>query len=415
MNQLTSENRGKIENYPIPPILNSLVQLSNDRVDGCLKISYNSIHFFIYLNQGQITYATHSLEPFERLERHLRRFSQEILTIKNEVRSQLKLLFDEEDNNFQEQPKDHEALLWLIKQNYLTHRQAELLIQRLVQEVFESYLLIRNEYQNEFISDLILQKPITKIESSSIIIKSQKKLNLWQTLSPKIISSYQRPYFFSQSENKAEEAKLGKILRGFNFRQLSALLNQDELEIAQKIYPLVTNKKIIIREPQSPFNKLPCFLKNTELTSSECSKTETSQEKENINLASFSKSKVEPKQWKIICIDDSPTILKEIDRFLSQDEFSVVPITEPLKALMKIIRIKPDLILMDVGMPNIDGYKLCSLIRKYSAFQDTPIVMVTGNKGLIDRAKARIAGATDYMTKPFTQTDLLNMVFKYLS
>lgn len=415
MNQLTSENRGKIENYPIPPILNSLVQLSNDRVDGCLKISYNSIHFFIYLNQGQITYATHSLEPFERLERHLRRFSQEILTIKNEVRSQLKLLFDEEDNNFQEQPKDHEAILWLIKQNYLTHRQAGLLIQRLVQEVFESYLLIRNEYQNEFISDLILQKPITKIESSSIIIKSQKKLNLWQTLSPKIISSYQRPYFFSQSESKAEEAKLGKILRGFNFRQLSALLNQDELEIAQKIYPLVTNKKIIIREPQSPFNKLPCFLKNTELTSSECSKTETSQEKDNINFTSFSKSKVEPKQWKIICIDDSPTILKEIDRFLSKDEFSVVPITEPLKALMKIIRIKPDLILMDVGMPNIDGYKLCSLIRKYSAFQDTPIVMVTGNKGLIDRAKARIAGATDYMTKPFTQTDLLNMVFKYLS
>ena len=100
---------------------------------------------------------------------------------------------------------------------------------------------------------------------------------------------------------------------------------------------------------------------------------------------------------------------------MSRDEFSVFPITEPLKALMKIIRIKPDLILMDVGMPNIDGYKLCSLIRKYSAFQNTPIVMVTGNKGLIDRAKARIAGATDYMTKPFTQTDLLSIVFKYLS
>ncbi|MGK7949466.1 MAG: response regulator [Xenococcaceae cyanobacterium] len=415
MNQLTSENREKIENYPIPPILNSLVQLANARVDGCLKISYNSIYFFIYLNQGQITYATHSLEPFERLERHLRRFSQEILTIKNEVRSQLKLLFDEEENNFKEQPKDHEAILWLIKQNYLTHRQAGLLIQRLVQEVFESYLLIRNEYKNKFISDLILQKPITKIESSSIIIKSQKKIKLWQALSPKIISSYQRPYFFSQSESQAEEAKLAKILRGFNFRQLSALLNQDELEIAQKIYPLVTNKKIIIREAQAPFDKLPCFLENTELTSSQFSKTETSQEKENINLASFSKSKVEPKQWKIICIDDSPTILKEIDRFLSQEEFSVVPITEPLKALMKIIRIKPDLILMDVGMPNIDGYKLCSLIRKYSAFQNTPIVMVTGNKGLIDRAKARIAGATDYMTKPFNQTDLLNMVFKYLS
>jgi twitching motility two-component system response regulator PilG len=82
---------------------------------------------------------------------------------------------------------------------------------------------------------------------------------------------------------------------------------------------------------------------------------------------------------------------------------------------MKIISFRPNLILLDVGMPNIDGYKLCSFIRKYSAFRDTPIVMVTGNKGLIDRARAKLAGATDYMTKPFTQFDLLTMVFRYLS
>jgi twitching motility two-component system response regulator PilG len=135
----------------------------------------------------------------------------------------------------------------------------------------------------------------------------------------------------------------------------------------------------------------------------------------NVDLSDISNTKTERKQWKIVCIDDSPTILNEISRFLDRDEFSVFPIEEPLKALMKIIRIQPDLILLDVGMPNIDGYKLCSLIRKYSAFKDTPIIMVTGNKGLIDRAKARMAGATDYMTKPFSQSDLLNIVFQYLS
>lgn len=416
MNQLASNTRGNIETATIPHALNLLTNLSSDRVDGCLKVKYKSFHFFIYLNDGQITYATYSLEPFERLERHLRRLGQEILTIKNEVRSQLKLLFNEDENNFVGQPKDYEAIAWLIKKKFLTERQAELLIQRLIQEVFESYLLIKDEYHNNFISDIILTNSICQIELSSIVVKCQKRLKIWQSLSPHILSSYQRPYFFSKPGSKPEEEKLGKILRGFNFRQLAALLNQDELELAKKIHPLILKKKIIIRSPQAPFDQLPLIPIATTKNKQETVKEESNQDQGNINnISDFSSSTITQKQWKIVCIDDSPTILNEISRFLSRDEFSVSPITEPLKALMKIIRIKPDLILMDVGMPNIDGYKLCSLIRKYSAFQNTPIIMVTGNKGLIDRAKARIAGATDYMTKPFTQSDLLSMVFKYLS
>lgn len=415
MNQLASNTRGNIETPTIPHALDLLTNLSSDRVDGCLKVGYKSFHFFIYLNDGQITYATHSLEPFERLERHLRRLGQEILTVKNEIRSQLKLLFNEDENNFVGQPKDYEAITWLIEKKILTDRQAELLTQRLIQEVFESYLLIKDEYQNNFISDIILSKSICQIELSSIIVKCQKRLKTWQSLSPQILSSYQRPYFFSKPGSKPEEEKLGKILRGFNFRQLAALLNQDELELAKKIYPLIIKKKIIIRSPQAPFDQLPLIPISINKNQQGSAQETASQDQDNINISGLSNSNVEQKQWKIVCIDDSPTILNEISRFLSRDEFSVSPITEPLKALMKIIRIKPDLILMDVGMPNIDGYKLCSLIRKYSAFQNTPIIMVTGNKGLIDRAKARIAGATDYMTKPFTQSDLLSMVFKYLS
>jgi twitching motility two-component system response regulator PilG len=82
---------------------------------------------------------------------------------------------------------------------------------------------------------------------------------------------------------------------------------------------------------------------------------------------------------------------------------------------MEIVRIKPDMVLLDVGMPMIDGYKLCRLIRNHPLFQNTPIIMVTGNSGLIDRAKARVAGSTDYLTKPFTQTELVKMVFRYLT
>jgi twitching motility two-component system response regulator PilG len=90
-------------------------------------------------------------------------------------------------------------------------------------------------------------------------------------------------------------------------------------------------------------------------------------------------------------------------------------INDPVKALMQVIRSKPDLILLDVTMPNLDGYELCSLLRKHPSFRRTPVIMVTSHSGFIDRAKAKLVGASGYLTKPFTQPELVKMVFKHLS
>lgn len=119
--------------------------------------------------------------------------------------------------------------------------------------------------------------------------------------------------------------------------------------------------------------------------------------------------------YTIACIDDSPTVLQAIKSFLDDKSFAVVAISDPVKALMQVIRSKPDLILLDVTMPNLDGYELCSLLRKHPSFRHTPIVMVTGNTGFIDRAKAKLVGASGYLTKPFTQSDLIKVVFKHLT
>ncbi|WP_445634321.1 Protein PatA [Nostoc sp. DSM 114161] len=118
--------------------------------------------------------------------------------------------------------------------------------------------------------------------------------------------------------------------------------------------------------------------------------------------------------YTIACIDDSQTVLNSIKHFLDENTFSVVMINDPVKALMQILRCKPDLILLDVEMPSLDGYELCSLLRKHSAFKNIPIIMVTGRTGFIDRAKAKMVRSSGYLTKPFTQSELLKMVFKYL-
>ncbi|MGL5807059.1 MAG: response regulator [Xenococcaceae cyanobacterium] len=249
---------------------------------------------------------------------------------------------------------------------------------------------------------------------SELLNECKQKIQSWKALAPQITSSYQRPYLFVKSDSLPQLQKLGNVLKGFSFRQLSALLDRDELFLAKQLHPLIVKKVVILREPQPPFDRIP------KLSASDISTLDRvgRSERTSVQLQDLSNisNRVPPtKHWKILCIDDSQTMLNEISRFLEREDFSVMTINEPLKALMKIISFRPDLILLDVGMPNIDGYKLCSLIRKYSAFRDTPVVMVTGNKGLIDRARAKLAGATDYMTKPFTQFDLLTMVFRYLS
>ncbi|MGB7085520.1 MAG: response regulator [Phormidesmis sp.] len=123
---------------------------------------------------------------------------------------------------------------------------------------------------------------------------------------------------------------------------------------------------------------------------------------------------LKPRTYTVACIDDSPTVLNAIQKFLEDQSLSVVAINDPVKALMQIVRSKPDLILLDITMPNLDGYELCALLRRHPRYKRTPIVMVTGNTGLIDRARAKLVRASGYLTKPFTQSDLLKTVFKHL-
>ena len=117
---------------------------------------------------------------------------------------------------------------------------------------------------------------------------------------------------------------------------------------------------------------------------------------------------------KVISVDNNPDILQCIDSFLDRDYFQTFPVQDAYDVLDKIITVQPHLILMDIEMPNIDGNSLCRIVRSNQIFKNTPIIMVASNASLIDRAKAKISGATDYMTKPFTRDSLNQVIFRHL-
>jgi twitching motility two-component system response regulator PilG len=83
--------------------------------------------------------------------------------------------------------------------------------------------------------------------------------------------------------------------------------------------------------------------------------------------------------------------------------------------MTKLIRTHPILILLDISMPDINGYELCQLLRKSPNFKTVPILMLSSRDGVFDKLKARMVGANDYMTKPFTPSELVNLVNKHVS
>jgi two-component system, chemotaxis family, response regulator PixG len=120
------------------------------------------------------------------------------------------------------------------------------------------------------------------------------------------------------------------------------------------------------------------------------------------------------KNYTIFCVDDSPVVLNSIKGFLDEEIFSVIGVTDSLKALVEIFRVKPDMILLDVTMPNLDGYEICALLRKQASFKNTPVIMVTEKPSLIDRAKAKLVRASGCMTKPVNQGELLKIIFQHM-
>lgn len=113
---------------------------------------------------------------------------------------------------------------------------------------------------------------------------------------------------------------------------------------------------------------------------------------------------------KVMVIDDSKTIRRTAETLLQKAGCEVITAVDGFSALAMITDHKPDIIFVDVMMPRLDGYQTCALIKHNHIFKKTPVIMLTSKDGLFDRARGRIVGSDQYLTKPFTKDELLDAV-----
>ena len=322
--------------------LSLLAQLISRQVSGCLKLTAQAAEWRLLFNQGQLNFATSSIDVFERLDRQLQAIDE---PVPDRVREQMRLLFEQSDEVDEVVSRDYRAICWLVDQRYMSPEQAAQLIGSLAIEVVEPFLDIR--------------------EGSYELIPAARTEGI-----PTFCNLDLRPIVELCQRNTRQRAAGQPVAE----RLTSSAMSGD-------------------RAFNSQVNSMGPVGGNGRMGSASTMRRTT---------------------YTVACIDDSPTVLNAIQKFLEDQSLSVVAINDPVKALMQIVRSKPDLILLDITMPNLDGYELCALLRRHPRYKRTPIVMVTGNTGLIDRARAKLVRASGYLTKPFTQSDLLKMVFKHL-
>ncbi|MFN5472115.1 MAG: response regulator, partial [Pseudanabaena sp.] len=216
---------------------------------------------------------------------------------------------------------------------------------------------------------------LTHIKFSQISAELSRQLQTWQQFYPFIQSVNQCPVLLS---NDALPHLITWIDGKTTIRQLSRYSGLDICKVGQLIYEAIATGEVTV----SPlvFNVPP-------------------------------QAKVESS--KILCVDDSMTICHAVEYILHNQGYQVKAVSSPIKALSVIFQYKPDLVLCDITMPEIDGYELCGMLRRSSAFAKIPIIMLTGKDGFIDRVKARMVGATEYLTKPFGEKELLTTIEKY--
>ena len=117
---------------------------------------------------------------------------------------------------------------------------------------------------------------------------------------------------------------------------------------------------------------------------------------------------------RVMVIDDSKTIRRTAETLLTKEGCTVMVAVDGFEALAMISDQQPHIIFVDIMMPRLDGYQTCALIKNNQQFKNTPVIMLSSKDGLFDKAKGRVVGAEQYLTKPFTRDELLSAIRQFV-
>ncbi len=346
-----------------------------------------------FYEHGRLLYAGGGKHKLRRWRRHLQQqhFSLEAIS----KLSGLELLSNSNLELLEHQ--EYLQLCALIKTGEIQIGQAVGLVQGILSEVLFDILLARKiRYKVVKNSDILPASSNFYLDQEDLLRKAFQLWEAWDKsnlhhYSPDQAPVIRKPKKIQEKVNKQLHQVLTTLLDGRNtLRDVALKTNRDVVQITQAL-------KMFIQLEWIELLDIP-----------DCAPSIESTEVRNKTVAA-------EKDWGLIaCVDDSPLVCQTMERIVKSEGYRYISVLDAQRAIPTLLAKKPDIIFLDLVMPHTNGYEICSQLRKLSKFSNTPIIILSGNDGVVDQVRARLMGATDFISKPVDSAIILSTTRRYL-
>ncbi|HEY9768367.1 MAG TPA: response regulator [Coleofasciculaceae cyanobacterium] len=388
----TSHTRTHIQHFTASKQIEFFESLKESRFSGQLLVFDAQEHtWVIYLYLGRIVYASGGVHPVRRWRRQLVAYCPERLTKIEELQSALAGIAKESRISW-----EYQLLSIWIDQDKISREQATQVIRASVVEILFD-ITQAMEVECESIRDNLLTTRLILIDAEQVIKESSKLYSAWQEAkiadrSLDLAPTIRQPEVLKSKTSPQIYQNLSQLLNGRQtLRDLSVRMKRDVVTLTRSLLPylqLGLVQLVAVDDLALP-TSTPVLGKLFE------NKT--------------------PRRITIACVDDSPLICQTMQSIITEAGYNFVAEMDGLRAIAILLSRKPDLIFLDLVMPNTNGYEICSQLRKLSFFKNTPIVIFTGNGGIVDRVRAKMVGSTDFLGKPVNSEQVLAMINKHIT
>ncbi|NEO56606.1 MAG: response regulator [Okeania sp. SIO3B5] len=374
-------------------LFNLLINELPDQFTGKLEVKGSQNSWMIFFCVGRLVWAAGGEHPNRRFHRIWNQFCPNISLTNMKLREQ---------NDINDYYYHLLSILYRKKVSSISQLKVvvienikEVLFDILLQQSQE--LLAYNLSPKGLEKSLILMSAI--IPPEAIIPSLHKSFLAWQQsnlteYSPNLVPEIIKQKLLQQIAKANSYKAITKLVDGQkNLREIAILMNKDLRQLTLFLMPYVRNELITLKSVPD----------KQRIEGSPGLQPELNEKKPPTKIKEL-----------IICVDDSKQVCYMLERILKSADYRFIAIKDSIKALPIIIENKPDLIFLDLMMPIANGYEICTQLRRVPIFENTPIIIITGNDGVVDRVRAKMVGATGYITKPLEPKKILAIVKRYL-
>lgn len=295
---------------------------------------------------------------------------------------------------------DYHVLTILTKRRQISTEQAIKIVKSTVVEVLFDLLVQMGSksFKSTNNPEITIDQPLTLLNVEQVLACTQRQWRIWcqaslAALSPNLAPKITNPQQLQKQVSPNVYKNLTSLIDGqHSLRDLAVESNKELLVLTRSLVTQIRKGTISLREiPDVPSN----LISNKQL-----SKTNQS-------------APTNAKKPLVACIDDSPQVCQQMRQIITTVGYQFMSIQDPLKAVSSLIERKPDIIFLDLVMPVANGYEICAQLRRVNNFKQTPIVIFTSNDRVVDRIRAKVVKASDFIAKPIEAEKVISTLEKF--